>query len=273
MANVMTIHCGGQLAELEDLGKVALPEKTDSYIPVHHQELAEMIKNSATELLRQPLKSESYALARDGQRMFGMQVYGEDRKCETCKGYGTVDESLAAVLTSHECPNCKGTGWEPDEFGLAVAFRNSYDKSMSIGIALGFNVFLCDNLAINGEVRMIRKHTKNVWEQVDKELVHTLYRKRPEMEIRFREDVSLYKSTTLGIKEGYEFLGLCAGVKVLSPTQMSVALNEWRKVGPDDQFGTCWQLYNAVTFALKSTPVHRVLEAHQQLHQLMGANM
>jgi hypothetical protein len=49
-----------------------------------------------------------------------------------------------------------------NELGLSVAFRNSYDRSMSIGLAIGASVFICDNLALNGDIAVMKKHTKNV---------------------------------------------------------------------------------------------------------------
>ena len=44
----------------------------------------------------------------------------------------------------------------------AIGFRNSYDRSMSIGIAAGTRVFICDNLALSGEYISMRKHTSGL---------------------------------------------------------------------------------------------------------------
>ena len=272
MANKMVVHCGGELATLEDLDKVEIPEGTATYHPVGHLALAHMIRTASTELLRLPLKQEHYALSKDGNRMFGMQVYGEDGKCPACKGSGQIHAHFNhAYEPVDPCPRCEGTGWAAPDFGLGVAFRNSYDKSMSIGVALGFNVFICDNLAISGEVNIIRKHTKNAWGDLDQILVHTLYRKRPQMEADFVRDVDYFREKEVGRERGWEFMGLLHGLKILSPTQLGIAFRAWNSIL--DVRASAWELYNVCTAAMKSTPFNHVMENHRELHHLIRNNL
>ena len=47
-------------------------------------------------------------------------------------------------------------------FGLVIGLRNSHDKSFPSALALGNRVFVCDNLAFSGEIKLSRKHTKNI---------------------------------------------------------------------------------------------------------------
>ena len=52
---------------------------------------------------------------------------------------------------------------EHDGVRLALVFRNSHDKSFSLGLLAGYRIFCCDNLAFHGEfIGIARKHTKNV---------------------------------------------------------------------------------------------------------------
>lgn len=237
MSNIQ-IHCGGEVVPFEMLANYPIPEKTRTYQPVSHTELATLVKNTSQELLRLNCVQEHYAVARDGQRLFALQ---------------TFDDGLSDL-----------------GMGISVGFRNSYDKSMSLGLAMGFKVFVCDNLAISGEITIMRKHTKNVWQEVDQALVHTLYRKGPQMIDNFRADVTSLQKSVMDELAGFEFLGRLFGLQILSPTQMSVAANEWRwqvksqkeAGGPTD----AWQLYNAVTHSLKSTPPQHIMERHKQLH-------
>lgn len=37
-----------------------------------------------------------------------------------------------------------------DEVRLMIGFRNSYDRTMSVGICFGSKVFVCDNMAFSG---------------------------------------------------------------------------------------------------------------------------
>ena len=63
-----------------------------------------------------------------------------------------------------------------EEMGLSVAFRNSYDKSMSVGVAIGASVFICDNLALHGDIAVMKKHTKNVWTELEDLAIASLYK-------------------------------------------------------------------------------------------------
>src|SRR5206468_3078013 len=52
---------------------------------------------------------------------------------------------------------------ETDEHGAALGLRTSNDKTMSIQIAIGARVFVCDNLVFSGElIALKRKHTANL---------------------------------------------------------------------------------------------------------------
>jgi hypothetical protein len=251
-----------------------MPEATATYQPIGHHELAMFIRNTAKELLRAEPVRESYAVTKDGNRMFGLQVFGQDSViCPDCTGSGYTNNPDSREV----CFRCNGTGWAPgDEYGFGIAFRGSYDKSMSIGIAAGHSVFICDNLAISGEIRVIRKHTKGAWDDLDKVLVHTLFRKAPELRERFAEDVNFFKSRELAQFDGYRMLGLLMGRQIVGATQAQVALREWDLITNKDglesvdglphKLPNAWQFYNSVTQALKSSPPHRVLERHKALH-------
>src|SRR5438477_9276285 len=46
---------------------------------------------------------------------------------------------------------------------LALGIRNSHDKSFSLGVTVGYRVFVCDNLAFHGDFMPVtKKHTKRV---------------------------------------------------------------------------------------------------------------
>jgi hypothetical protein len=44
----------------------------------------------------------------------------------------------------------------------SLGIRNSMDKSISIGITVGTRVFICENLAFDGEFVALRKHTRGL---------------------------------------------------------------------------------------------------------------
>lgn len=218
---------------IDSLSLPELPEQTDTYMPVPHRELVDVIKAQVQGAIDGAnLASERYALNSKGTKMFGVQVY------------------------DHQNP----------ELGLAVGFRNSYDKSISVGLALGASVFVCDNLALTGQVKVLRRHTPKVWEDLHDMIEAAL----PEAEKNFTDivaDSELLKTVEISDTEAYEHLGVLFGEGVLKPRQLSAALKHWQNP-PQREFAepNMWSLYNAANAALKTARPDRILEQHIDLH-------
>lgn len=53
-----------------------------------------------------------------------------------------------------------------NEFSWEIAVRNSYDRSMSFGVAMGTRIFVCANGMLTADSFMKTKHTKNVWDRI-----------------------------------------------------------------------------------------------------------
>ncbi|MBT6052993.1 MAG: hypothetical protein HOG49_39840, partial [Candidatus Scalindua sp.] len=116
--NELLLHKGGEYCTLNDLRDVPLPPETRTYRPVSHYDLAKNLAEVSGGLLRGfEMQGAQYGMVRDGAQMFGVHTYKNG-----------ISGSM----------------------GLSVGFRNSYDKSMSVGIAIGASVFVCDNLALTG---------------------------------------------------------------------------------------------------------------------------
>ena len=117
----------------DDLGTYPVPEATErkstgnvGYQPLPYAEFAAATRSIfAEELNAEPL-TESYAIARDGDQMFGKIVFpfGDDTRR-----------------------------------GLSIALRSSYDQSISNQVAGGLDTFICANGMLNGEAMFSLKHT------------------------------------------------------------------------------------------------------------------
>lgn len=231
----LLLHRGGQEAKKEDLALIPLPPATDSYQPVSHFELAQTLSTIGQDILTDyTLIGETYALARQGQQMFAfLKFQAGDNKT-----------------------------------ALSFAFRNSYDRSMSIGFAAGLSVFCCDNLALNGDIVVMKKHTKNVFAGLEDSAITTLYKAKLQYQglLMDRERMS---GIALSDDDAFRALGLLYGRGVISPRQMPVVLDEWLKPKHNDfQPRNMWSFYNNVTEALKTTPPLSIMERHIKLHNL-----
>jgi Domain of unknown function (DUF932) len=232
----LTVHAGGKCATRDELSLVPLPEATESYTPVPHNHLAETLMTIGRDILQgYALESEQYALAREGNQMFGVVTF-------------------------------RG---EHPEMGLSIGFRNSYDKSMAIGIAIGAKVFVCDNLALAGDVTVLRKHTGNVWASLEDVAISTLYRSQKNFQ-KVVEDAEILKNKSISDTGAFQYMGLLYGKGVLTPRQLPVVKREWLKPSHEDfQPRTMWSFYNACTEAMKSAPPVLIMEKHIMLHEVM----
>ena len=235
MGNLL-LHCGGQHVNLNELSIIPLPEETPSYKPVSHYDLAFNLAEVATSLLHDhTLEKSQYGIARDGNQMFGVHSFRNGN----------------------------------DNLGLSIGFRNSYDKSMSVGIAVGASVFVCDNLALTGEVTVMRKHTTNVWSDLEELAITTIYRSKPNFH-RILEDAEAMAYVPMDDDTAYRQLGLLYGRGIVSPRQIPVVKQEWLNPSYSDfEPRNQWSFYNACTEALKSTPPTKIMEKHIALHDIL----
>jgi hypothetical protein len=234
----LLLHCGAKTATLNDLSTIPLPETTDTYKAVSHHDLAlALAKEASVVLWNHRLDHSYYGLARDGKQMFGVHVFKNGHS----------------------------------DLGLSIGFRNSYDKSMSVGIAIGASVFVCDNLALTGDVTIMRKHTVNVWQDLQEMVITTLHRSKSNFS-KIQEDSEVMKAHHLRDDDAFRLIGFLYGRGVLTPRQLPVVKKEWHK--PTYQpFGprNMWSFYNACTEALKQTPPLKIMERHIHLHELLSA--
>jgi len=232
----LLLHCGGKKATRQELDLIPIPPATESYTPVSHYELANTMLTVGQDILKDySLSGEGFGLARDGQQMFGVLKFKKDHS----------------------------------EMALSIGFRNSYDRSMSIGFALGATVFVCDNLALSGEIAVMKKHTKNVWADLENTIIATLYKSQRSFE-KIVTDADMMKRHPITDDGAFKMIGLLFGRNVLSPRQLPVVLDNWSKPAYDEfRQRDLWSFYNACTEALKTSPPVTVMERHCRLHELI----
>lgn len=235
----LLVHRGGHIVTKDDLALVPVPEATESYLPVAHNHLAETLSTIGRDILKGfAFHKEQYALARDGSQMFGVHVF----------------------KSAHA------------ELGLSIGFRNSYDKSMAIGIAIGAEVFVCDNLALTGDITIMKKHTLNVWQGLEDAAIATLYRSQKNFE-KIIGDSETLKGRALDNTGAFQMIGLLFGHGILTPRQLPGVKKEWLNPSYDDfRPRTRWSFYNACTEALKSCPPLLIMEKHISLHGAITEN-
>ncbi len=117
---------GNSVTEAEVIDVPAVPF-TRTFHPVHHKQVIDAVRTGIS-LTGMEVVQSQYVLARDGMQMFGVWD-----------------------LNAGSSDLC----W-------SLGIRNSMDKSLALGITAGTKVFVCDNLAFDGEYLTFRKHTSGL---------------------------------------------------------------------------------------------------------------
>lgn len=127
MESSLVAHCDTARVEESVVRAVPEPEFTDSWHPVGHFRVLNVLEQSCNSYGLDVTRRE-YSLNKSGTRMFGVWDlnYRIDGSC------------------------------------YSLGFRNSIDKSMLIGVVGGHRVFVCDNLALSGTYLSFHKHTSGL---------------------------------------------------------------------------------------------------------------
>ena len=230
----LMVHCGGKVVGYNEAIAVPVPPTTRTYTPVPNKDLIDFIRARIAAVLGIRIIAEQWALSKNGQQLFGIIVL-------------------------------KG--------GLVIGVRSSYNKTLSVGLAVGMQVFVCDNLCFSGDsLTYMRKHTLNVW----RDIRHTLDSVLQESEVyheRLIEETNSWRNIALSDDQGYEYLGLDIGQGVLTPTQANVAFTDWKKPRYEEFAPrTAWSLYNCFTEGLKKgsagTGLNRYTTAHDWFREV-----
>ena len=224
---------------LDTLSDIQIPNKTHSYVPVSHIDFIRNTKDIANRILdKHQLHREQYGIARDGKQMFGTLTYKE---------------------AFHD---------DKQDIGLSIGMRNSYDKSMSLGLCSGGSVFVCENLMMTGKVVVMRKHTGSIIDEL-KGLIFNALLEAEDKFATIHADAQELRNHAIDDQVAYSLMGRLYGYGLLTERQLPVMKREWKKPQHEAfEARTGWSLYNAGTEALKTTlPMHK-MSRHIKMHEL-----
>ena len=158
-------------------------------------------------------------------------------------------------------------------YGMRVAFRNSYDKSIPFGLALGAVVFICSNSVIAGEVNYRRKHVGDAITDT-KEYISEGLKYIKETYIKSIKDADRLSGIGITAPVAYELIGkMFIEEEIINSMQLNIVkdqlLNSQNFTPITAHNFTAWDLYNAVTESLKKSHPATYIADHANLHQLM----
>lgn len=125
--SVLIAHVDTEKIDRQQLALMPTPTGTETHKVIPHIEVV----NAIVETLgfrHIGVHKEEYAVSQDGNKMFGLME---------------LDQTFTGAR-------------------FAIGLRNSHDKTMRLALTVGYRVFVCDNMAFNGDFQpLLAKHTKN----------------------------------------------------------------------------------------------------------------
>lgn len=214
----LVAHCGGNVVSLDELYNVKTPTPSNTHFPIAHHTLLEHVKDMLADCGWNVVE-ERHALAKEGARYFGV--------------LGLAGEHL--------------------DRRTLVGLRNSHDRSFSARLALGNQVFVCDNLSFSGSVEIGRKHTTFIERDLPR-VVATAVGRLNGFEVDQDARIGLYKTTEITPAQADHALLTACRARVIAPTRIIEVMDEYYKPSHPEfaaEGNTLWRLYNAFTEKLK----------------------
>jgi hypothetical protein len=227
------LHCGSEQVTRQQVEAVPVPAHTQSWKPVSYADAIGYLYQQTERILGLEVESEQYGLNKNGDQMFALLTLKTDR----------------------------------EDNGLSIGLRQSYNKSLSLGVAVGAQVFVCDNLCFSGDAfKVLRRNTVNVWSDF-----RALLTTQISNALGHYADVNAEVDHMRGIpcpeRRGFAILGVAIGEGVLTPTQATVAYEDWKRPRHEDfAERNLYSLYNCATEGLKKGAPGRVLDRHARAH-------
>jgi hypothetical protein len=207
MAGKLIAHAGAQYIDREGLKALETPQPTDSWTPIPHYELVVAL--------------EGQLLAR------GITIVKEQFAVQKAKLFGVIDTNYQVT----------------DEGGAAIGLRTSNDKSLALQLAIGYRVFICDNMAFLGDmIALRRKHTSNL--DLHREFAEGVGRYVRDYR-RLQDDITVWKETPVSPERAKTLIYDIFLQKIVPVRLFHPVISSYQATMHQGQ--NLWMLHNAFT--------------------------
>lgn len=232
--NGLMLHAGGKkLKGRQELMEIETPESTSTHTIIpHHRVVEGIIEGLAYRNI--DVIHDEYALAKDGQRMFGFLTLGLQK----------------------------------DGVSLMMGVRNSHDRSFSLAMVAGFKVFVCDNLSFMGDFEPMRlKHSAKLLSKLGDELTIAIDRTQRKFDT-IHKDIDVWKNHSLTDANARALIyrAFIDG-ELNAPARLAQDVHKHYFEPPHEEFQprNLWSLQNAFTEAFKELQPEPFVQANQSL--------
>ena len=240
-------HCGGYSATLETVADIRTPDPAGSHYPISHFRLIQTVERQ--------IQSAGYEIQ---ERAYALQ---------DCKGIGGAN--FFGLLQLYAPGR---------DYALAIGIRNSHSMTFAASLALGSRIFVCDNLALSGEIKIGRKHTLNIERDLPNVVsiaIGRLAQEKVDQEQRY----IAYQKTEISRSAYDHALIDLVRARAVSAQDIGKIVRQIEDpahrehLGPDG-IPTVWTVYNAITETIKGQSIFalpkRMTITHGRLDGLAG---
>jgi hypothetical protein len=221
----LVAHRDSNKVSYAQLATIIPPNSTRYWRPVAHVELVDTLRSSLKER-GLVITREEFAINPMGTKLFGtMDIEGD-------------------IL--------------PGAMAAALGFRHANDKSMALQSVAGGRVFVCDNLALSGDMTVL-KH-KHTWNFSLRGLINKGLDSWQRKQVQFTGSIERMINTPITDTAAQALLGkaLYDGVTTFQTFKIAYDLYFTKAVMQPEAFPDCaprtaWGLHNAYTRALKES--------------------
>jgi len=149
-------------------------------------------------------------------------------------------------------------------------FKNSYDKSISLGIVAGTSVIICSNGMMSGEIVYMRKHTGTIVSDMNSKMDIVINQLTSTLNDHII-DMKLMRNIAMDNTERDKFLGkVFFRDKIISPNQATALITELEEPEfKEFSENNLWGMYNKMTHVLKREHPDKYIQKHIKLHELV----
>jgi len=227
-------HCGANRVEREQVMFHPAPQSTDTWHPIPHGVLVDEVFRNL-ERFDITITEEAHAMTPNGNRYFGLfQV-----------------KSLQS------------------DFAAVIGARNSHDKAFGAGIVLGSSVFVCDNLCFDGEIKVGRRHTLNIMDDLPGKVHDAIEKTAGYIEYQEKRIVT-YKETEISNRMADHAIVEMFRRGIITTSRVRNVVKEWDAPRHPEfaEASNVWRLFNAATEANKGVQLSDPTKDYK-LHGLM----
>lgn len=220
MNNQLIIHAGGHQATLDAVANVPTPPPFGRHYCIPHMSLIERTKHAL----------------REG----GLEIVNEQHALHTVKDIpGANYFGLFEVESDQK------------EYNMVIGLRNSHAQMFAASYVIGNRVFVCDNLAFNGEIKIARRHTRFIERDLGGLVIRAMAQ-LADRRVEMADRIEKYKQAKLPRAEADHAVIELLRARALPSCDVIKVVDEFEKPRHEEHLDadgdrTVWTLFNAVT--------------------------